>query len=224
MKESSARWLITVILPVVGVVLVLTVGLFQARSHAPNTPQAYMKDLSDSDAEVRRLACFWLGRQQVRFSEKNLVGVLRDDDSPPVRWHAAIALGRLGGVHAREGLREALSDKVPMVRFCAAQSLGLLQDADSVRPLMEVLLDSEPIVREAAAWALGSIGNQDAIVSLRPLLQDEHKPVQKNVAIALARLGDNSGFGVLGHMSRSGNLLEAGQAEQAIQLIEAHEF
>lgn len=68
---------------------------------------ALIARLDDSDADVRRGAAQLAGELKIQDALDPLLGLLITDASAQVRQAAAIALGKLGGASAQEGLADA---------------------------------------------------------------------------------------------------------------------
>lgn len=92
-----------------------------------------------------------------------ILGRLCEDPDPVVRWHAALALGEVGGREPILPLRRLLRDEVPFVRGHAAIALAQIGDLDSLAAIRQAAA-SEPHekmkgVIEAAAQTLERLWN-----------------------------------------------------------------
>src|SRR5262249_896307 len=115
-----------------------------------------------------------------------------------VRFHAAVALGRLGagGRPAVPALIHAcLWDGDPAIRVAAARALRRIDDSNDplvIRVLTEALHDANELVSWVAAEHLGQIGPAaaEAIPALRQALRREFRlsAVRAGVRLALERI------------------------------------
>jgi HEAT repeat protein len=113
------------------------------------------------------------------------------DARPPVRWGAALALGRLAPV-SRDTiplLVEKLTDPVPYVARCAADALGQMGES-AVEPLRGALARDGNLIKAGAARALGQIGAPaaSAVPELIELFEHNDPQVRQEAALALGRV------------------------------------
>jgi HEAT repeat protein len=80
--------------------------------------------------------------------------LLDKEDSDDVRIHAGLALGHMGGQHAVDQLKLALSDEKGSVRGVAIDSLATAGTSDVAGVIEGCLNDQDPKVRERAEKAL----------------------------------------------------------------------
>ncbi|MFI5306872.1 MAG: HEAT repeat domain-containing protein [Polyangiales bacterium] len=92
-----------------------------------------------------------------------LLRMLRDSPSFRVRVSAALAIGRVGGELAIEGLEAALLDPHAAVRAAAATALGECATPRSVPALRQAAADQTQLVADEAKRALRSIAARTAI-------------------------------------------------------------
>ncbi|MFN3421024.1 MAG: HEAT repeat domain-containing protein, partial [Armatimonadota bacterium] len=95
-----------------------------------------------------------------------------------VRYHSALALGKLKDRRAIKPLIYALFDEMPPI--------GL-----------DTLTGDLMTVRAAAAQALGELRAEEAIPALKVLLTDENRGVRRSVIQALGQIGTEEAFQVL---------------------------
>ena len=128
---------------------------------------------------------------------KGMLKALRNPD-PDTRLNAAVALGRMGGGAAVEGLIESLeNDPIGSVRYFAAVSLGQIGGQQAIAPLTAALLEPKHNIYQAAAQALGEIAArlknpillEAATKRLIPLLK-ANQNVREAVIVALGKIGD----------------------------------
>lgn len=120
-----------------------------------------------------------------------LIGAFDDTDAG-VRWHSAVALGKIGPA-AVPRLASALKDGEVNVRRGAAQALGMAgPKANAAIPaLISALTDRDEQVREHAADALGRFGSdaRPAIQGLITMLSDDDPYANGAAAEALHKIG-----------------------------------
>ena len=93
----------------------------------PEPAEALIEKLRDRDAVVRCEAARQLGSARLRAGLRDLIQVLGDDPSEPVRRAAAEALGRIGDHAAVGPLERALrTERDAGVRGAAAAALARL--------------------------------------------------------------------------------------------------
>lgn len=117
------------------------------------------------------------------------------DESPAVRFAAAMAVGDVGHAPAKAPLLKMAADKnvepdrrVLCAVICALHSLG---DDTHAGELGKLLFDREAEVRANAALVMGKMGEPSAIGPLKTLLGDEQNTmVELQVVESLALLGD----------------------------------
>jgi quinoprotein glucose dehydrogenase len=144
-------------------------GLAQfARHEQPDFIDAVFPLLSDSEAEIRAQAAKVLGdakpQQAARY--ERLLPLLKDD-SPRVRFFAAISLGKLGrkeAIPALSTMLEENNNQDPVLRH--AGIMGLAGSAGSGEALVEVGKHSSPAVRLAAAVAMRKLGGEQVAMFL----------------------------------------------------------
>ena len=125
-----------------------------------------------------------------------------NDDSPVVRFAAAMAIGDVGYKPAAEKLLEMAREAEPDRRVLPAilYALHELGDDRYATHLARLLFDKQKEVRANAALAMGKMGEPSAIEPLRKLLRDEQDVgVQMEIVEAMAALGNE----------RSRHMLEA---------------
>lgn len=153
----------------------------------------WVGDLSSSEPEVCRAACWVLGRLGARAAEAApALGRALSDESPEVRSQAALSLGAMGAEGAAV-LVEALQDADSLARSEAARGLSYLRPPpDAAVPgLIPMLRDPDVDVRSCAARALALIGPgaKDALPALTNRLADPDKKVAAAAGEAIVGLG-----------------------------------
>jgi len=99
--------------------IIRTLGEYRTPEAVPVLKRA----LSDTDADVRVMACEAWGKRGDAEAAKVLAGALAGDSDSDVRLAAARALGRIKDPAAVAALGEALTDKDPAMQYRAVQSL-----------------------------------------------------------------------------------------------------
>jgi len=93
----------------------------------PEPAQELLEKLRHRDAVVRRQAARQIGATKLKEGVRELMQVLADDASPPVRRAAAEALGKIGDPAARGALERTLrSEADEGVRRAAAAAMSRL--------------------------------------------------------------------------------------------------
>jgi HEAT repeat protein len=93
----------------------------------PEPAPDLLSKLRNSDAVVRRQAARQIGATKLKEGIRELIQVLADDASPPVRRAAAEALGKIGDPAARGALERALrSERDESVRRAVAAAMARL--------------------------------------------------------------------------------------------------
>jgi HEAT repeat protein len=102
---------------------------------APEPADLLLDRLRDRDAVVRCQAAREIGSARLRAGVRELIQVLADDASAPVRRAAAEALGRIGEGTARAPLERALrSERDDAVKSAIAAALAHLGAASGDYP------------------------------------------------------------------------------------------
>ncbi len=178
----------------------------------------YIEKLEDRNWWRRAEAAEKLGRTSAERALPNLTRAMEDDESSEVRFRAATALGRLGGVSAIRPLVKALSEpnrwstirigdilltmgpevireltlafpKMNLHGQCSALDLIAAKGHADVGPwLRQRLADEETDVRSRAASALGAVGDLDAGTALVHALEDTQWPVRAMAAKSLGAI------------------------------------
>ncbi|MBN2020035.1 MAG: HEAT repeat domain-containing protein [Sedimentisphaerales bacterium] len=114
------------------------------------------------------------------------------DEFVPVRFVAAVAVGDMRYVPAKNAVMELLKDKDQNVRLAAAYAVGKLAPGTSVELIGRDLSSRDLRVRANAAMLLGKIGDKKTIPLLYEAMRDESSDdrVRLNSIEAIARLGD----------------------------------
>lgn len=116
-----------------------------------------------------------------------------EDETPLVRFAAAMAIGDARYEPAKDELQEMALETEPDKRVLAAviYALNALGDDSYTSMLARLLFDSEKEVRANAAMAMGKMDEPSAIEPLRRVLRDERDiAVQMEIVEAMAALGD----------------------------------
>ena len=101
----------------------------------PQPGDALLDKLRDRDAVVRCQAAREIGGARLRAGVRELVQVLVDDSSAPVRRAAAEALGKIGDATARGPLERALrAEREDAVKSAIAAALAHLGAASGDYP------------------------------------------------------------------------------------------
>ncbi len=159
--------------------------------HKRRTVAEWLRELSDGDAEARRVAAQALGAygREAEEAVPALARALRDKDGF-VRGHAARSLGRvaLRPDVAVQPLTDALSDPLDFVRYSASSAVGEFGE-DAVRPLIKAMREGKVSkFRHHATSALIRVG-KPAVPALGDALADADDEVRMQAALALGEVG-----------------------------------
>ena len=122
-----------------------------------------------------------------------IVVALVNDDSVPVRFALAIAVGDLRYYGGKKTIRKLFADKDRNVRIAAAYALTKLGEGDYTRMIREAVRSKDKTVRANAALLLGLLGNKDALTDLYWTLraEDSDDRIRLQAVEAIAMLGDD---------------------------------
>ena len=118
---------------------------------------------------------------------------LLEDESMPVRFAAAVAIGDLQYSIAKTSIVRALRDADANVVIAASYAMGRLGDTEFFEVIRKTLMSSDDqTVRANAALLLGKTGDRSAIALLKraQLRDDSSDKVRLQTLEARARLGD----------------------------------
>jgi HEAT repeat protein len=115
-----------------------------------------------------------------------------EDESMPVRFAAAVAVGDLQYSIARTSISRALSDADANVVIAASYAMGRLGDTEYFDVVRKMLNSDDQTVRANAALLLGRAGDPSAIALLKQVQQrnDSSDKVRLQALEARAQLGD----------------------------------
>lgn len=164
-------------------------GLVPAGNAQTNQVRQLIRQLKDTDSDVRRSAAQALGYTKDPSVVEPLIAALKDTDSG-VRRNAAYALGYTKDPSAAEPLIAALKDTDSGVRRGAAYALSHIKDPSVVEPLIAALKDTDSRVRQSAAYALGNTEDPRAIEPLNKALKDLDHEVRQSAGKALDNMGN----------------------------------
>jgi HEAT repeat protein len=142
----------------------------------------------DGSSEAVRLRTIEaLSLLRSRESVETLVWALENEESPRLRWRAAVGLGLCKEpAVARPALEKALKDESPAVRRAAVGALGRLVPKDVVSLVAPSLKAEDAELRAEVVRALGLSGDRAARPHLLTAAKDEMAMVR---AAAVAALG-----------------------------------
>lgn len=130
--------------------------------------------LSDSNAQVRRLAAAALGASGNDAAVQPLCDVLLNDSAPGVRRTAGDALSDIGSASGQPAMCKALSDVNKLVRWRAARFLFELGDQSALPALLKAAADPEFEVRLEVQAAEERIvqGREGSLPAWKRILND----------------------------------------------------
>jgi HEAT repeat protein len=152
-----------------------------------------IRDLKDRSPQARAEASEALGRSGGTEAERarSALRPMLADESPTVRYAAALSLGKLGDAQAVEPLLRLMREESdPLPRQAAVVALGQLGDPVATESLLQALDCDDPDIRFQAATALSQVNPGAAIAPLRKALRDTDPDVRASAAAALGDLVD----------------------------------
>jgi HEAT repeat protein len=219
------------------------------RQKFPDTGDALVKAVNDSNAEVRFAAMRALGAIKETRAVTALTEQFTYYKKGEGAWSALDALAQIGSSASVPLFRERLKDKDPFMRRVAAEGLGRANDAESADELARMLtMDESPMVRAAGAFALQKLGRntvarlidamgnekvtlqgQEYLVELgspyssliAPRLQDPDAAVRTAIADVLGVIGDASTLAALDAATKDRDPEVMAAAKRAIARIQA---
>lgn len=127
------------------------------------------------------------------------------DESPGVRFAAAVALGTLRDQLSIASLRDMLASNDNSDRLAAIFALHRLGDSSRTGELAYHLLDSDDVTaRRNAALLLGRLGEEGAVKLLTQAMRDGDAGMRANVLESLAMLGSKEAIATLFAQVHSG--------------------
>ncbi len=165
-----------------------------AKTQEPSVRPSLQFALEDKEFTVRIDAILALGVCNNTFFLGRLEEILRDDKQEmQARFHAAIALGLIGGSQTSESFRQLLAPTLfkalpPQVQAGLAYAVGVARDPENVQ-LVRGLLDdkavADPHTRAYLALALGKAGTDADLPRVYELLNDGDAQVRRSAVIGL---------------------------------------
>ncbi|MES2965859.1 MAG: HEAT repeat domain-containing protein, partial [Bdellovibrionota bacterium] len=141
--------------------------------------------LTDSDPEIRALACDTLARLANPSVAEKLFPLLEDGNLRVVH-SATAAIQSLGTGKTRELAKRAAESKNPMVRRSALRILAYFGGSTALEPILAGLTDVDPRVREAAIHGLPFVDESEALEALYASARSE---VPRTRALSMRSLG-----------------------------------
>jgi HEAT repeat protein len=145
--------------------------------------------LKSDDPQLRLKAVRSLGRYEIDWTRKHLLGALNDPDVN-VRSAAGRLLAKHNVVEAVPTITRWLAESDVQSKQVAADILGEIGAKEGLPALIRSLGDPEPSVRVHAVMALGKIGGESIIVPLVTRLEDDKPSVRQAAVNELRELGD----------------------------------
>lgn len=155
-------------------------GLGIGLRHGEVQPISLVPLLKAEDAELRAQTAKMLGDAPVSKSAGEGLMALLQDNQPRVRFHAAIALGKLAEPQATKPLL-ALAETHAAEPFLRHAVVSGLAGCASTEELAAKATDESPAVRLLAALALG----RQSSPAIKAFLQDTHDDILIEVACAI---------------------------------------
>jgi HEAT repeat protein len=108
-----------------------------------------------------------------------------------VQFSAAVSLGNLKDLRARDTLVRALNNEAVVIQQAAIAALGEIKALDAVDDMLRFAQSEDWLVRQRLSEALGNLPSPKTISALKYLTKDEHPQVSASAVISLQRLGAN---------------------------------
>lgn len=159
-----------------------------------------MRACESADAEVRWLACLYLGNLSRTEALPVLQRHLAHDESAEVRAAAAAAMRGIDAEGVVSSLEEAMKDPSPLVQFKAAYTLAYYKKSAAGADILVANLIENPEdgIREEAARGLIYAGSPELeAVLCRALEQEKVANVRYLLPLALERHGGPDSLGIL---------------------------
>ncbi|MGC4006137.1 MAG: HEAT repeat domain-containing protein [Pirellulales bacterium] len=168
----------------------------------PTAETALLCALDDGDAAVRAATVPFLDTLEDATIRRAVIALLKDDDDPLVRKHAARRLNqnyqkelrhRALNTAAKEmlqGLRDSIHDRDPEVRSAVAWALASFQRSYALPQLYEMVSDDTLEVASTAVSALGTFESREPVPALISLLNDKRPAIVHQAVNSLAELRD----------------------------------
>jgi HEAT repeat protein len=164
-----------------------------------------LTQLSSTDEAISAPAAFKLGGIGDQSVVDDLAEAYLSTDSDSTKKAIIIALGRLGGVKAREILSGLLRDGDRHTQIDAAYALANIGDQPAIASLVSAMEYDDAHVRGVAAELLGKIGNPDVATGLVSALEREPDPtVQGMIVRALGDLSASDALPIILTLLESG--------------------
>jgi HEAT repeat protein len=144
--------------------------------------------LKDSNPQVRAEVVRALGLLKVNRVAKTIYGLLLQDPSPLVRAKAAVALGEMGYLDAKEAIVSLLDRPDIRERIAAVKALGKLGGPKMFRLLIGKLNSVSSELKEAVLYSLGEVNNKRGVSRVVRYLDDKNPNIQKAALVALTTL------------------------------------
>jgi hypothetical protein len=196
MKFSSRLFLgtgVLLLIVVVGAIVVHRNGLWSGwsigKTTRPQTLDAALRNLQDSDPKVRQAAVATLYGLKDRRSVEPLLATLKDTN-PGVATTAAAALAEMPDDRTVNLLIPLLQYPGEQVRSLAARALGRIKNPQAIEPLLTALTDHAIEVRREAVQALARFNDVRVIKPITGALQDDSPIVRMHAAKALGEIKD----------------------------------
>jgi HEAT repeat protein len=154
--------------------------------------QILLEGLADTDPTIRTRAVEAIATTgDLRLMPR--VQKLLSDESVPVRFNAALAVGDLEYALARNDVSRLLTDPNPNVVIAAAYAMTRLGEGDYYKVVCNAVASSDQTVRANAALLLGKSGRQEGLRFLYWTLRrdDSAEKVILQAAEAIAMLRDH---------------------------------
>jgi HEAT repeat protein len=220
-----------------------------ARLKIPETGDALIKAINDSQAEVRYAAMRALGAIRELRAAPALTEQFVFYKKGEGAWSALDALAQIGAPASVPLFKERLQDKDPYIRRAATEGLGRAGDTASIDALEKnATIDDSAMVRIATAFALQKLGRnygarlvdlmgsprglaqgQEYLVELGPSMvstvlprtQEPDPNVREALIDVLGVIGDESTLPALQAATKAGDASVAAAAKRAIARIQA---
>ena len=141
-----------------------------------------LKELEQSDKELRKTACISLGEIGAKTAEPQLIKLFENDQDQDIRCEALGALGKLNSAKALPVLINALADQNSRIRYAAKSALEKMNE----KPLAEAV--EKAFCGDASAAA--GLKDKRLVPALLLGLGNQEEKARQGACDALAQLGE----------------------------------
>ena len=147
---------------------------------------------SDPDYGIRADAAGALGYLEDPRAYEPLSRAFYEDTQWLVRFSAAVSLGNLGDIRAKNLLLQALDSNETVMHQAAIAAIGEIMAVDAIDDILRFANSEDWLVRQRLAQALGNFNTEKSIAALKFLGKDSQPQVREVALFSLNLLQTNS--------------------------------